>query len=184
MSNDAYLCSSNTMASLKCISTTVSVNMFLLCWCSWTSFKLYSWHPCWVRLWIHRCQKTWLLGDQVSERPKAQWSPSTALPCKQASPLDCLMWLEKKAKAWCNAGESLSLRVAEFPSRVPTAASHTPSTSQRGWASLKTPPEEHNRCVDALCASIIYCLSSHSLHTVCGPCGDKQNDVMHKSKQR
>lgn len=76
---------------------------------------------------------------------------------------------EKGGKGWCNAGASRSLRVAEFPRRVPTAAFHTPAPLKGAGHPSKLPPEEHNRCVDAPCASITHCLSSHSLRTVCGP---------------
>lgn len=58
-------------------------------------------------------------------------------------------------------------------------------TSQRGRASLTTatlppcPPRRSTTdAVDAPHASIIHCLSSHPLHAVCGPPGDKESDVM------
>lgn len=48
----------------------------------------------------HEYSETWFQGIQ-----KPSGAHLFALPCKQASPQDYLMWSEKKAKGWCNAGE-------------------------------------------------------------------------------
>lgn len=188
---DSY--STNTVAPLQwtsmqhffalryCQSNHVLTGQKYLCR-SWTSFKLYSSQPCWVRFLAHRCQKTWILGNQVSGQKKPSGAYLLPLPVNRP----------RHRTVWCGwrkrPRDDVMLVKAEFESyRVskprPNCSFPHPSTSQRGWVSLNPPPEEHNRCVDALCASIIHCLSSRSEHTVCGPCGDKQNDVMHKSKQ-
>lgn len=57
----------------------------------------------------HEYTETWFQGIQ-----KPSGAHLFALPCKQASPQDCLMWLEKKAVGWCNAGESRVWELRSF----------------------------------------------------------------------
>lgn len=81
------------------------------------------------------------------------------LSCKQAyTDLFDVVWGEKKAQIWCNAMESYVWEL-QFPHCITPAASHIPAMLKRGWASLKSPPEEHNRCVNVVCLRINHPLS-------------------------
>lgn len=124
-------------------------------------------------MWVHRCRKHEDQETRFQGNQRPVYFPSH----KQAPSRTVWCGLRKRGTRWCNAGESCSLSIVEFPSRVPTAAFHTPAPLQRVGYPSELLPWGHNRCVDAPRTSITHCLSSHSLHTVCGPCGEEQNDT-------